>query len=134
MAYYQQKTIKHLLKAKKYFFIAVFFTLAIAIGSLISIKNTPKIQVLFFDKMLHVSAYFLLATSWFWAFKKSTRKKPNNILIAGFIFIYGTVIEVLQGALTTYRQAEGYDILANFVGILIAYLFFTAVFKKNKSI
>lgn len=53
------------------------------------------------------------------------------MLIASAVFIYGIIIEILQGALTNYRQADLYDVFANFSGIAVGTLFFVLVLKKK---
>ncbi len=46
------------------------------------------------------------------------------------VFIYGIIIEILQGVFTNNRQADLFDVFANFAGITVATLFFMLVFKK----
>ena len=117
-----------MLERRLYFFIAISLTIGITIGSLISVKNVIEIPpVKFFDKFLHTSAYFMLTLSWLFAYKKSLKLKKKGILILITVFIYGIIIEVLQGVLTTYRQADYFDMLANLTGIIIAWLFFSLI-------
>lgn len=116
-----------------YFFIAFFLTILISVGSLISLDNTIKLpKVNFVDKILHLSAYFVLTLSWLLAFYKSEKLKIKVNLIIVAVFIYGIIIEVLQGVLTSYRQADLFDIFANLVGIIIAWAFFRGIFFKNR--
>ncbi|MBT8316459.1 MAG: VanZ family protein [Lutibacter sp.] len=89
-------------------------------------------QVNFIDKILHFSAYFALTLSWQLAFYKSVKLKIKESLIIVAVFFYGIIIEVLQGALTSYRQADLLDIIANFIGIIIAWAFFRGFFFKNR--
>lgn len=89
-----------------------------------------EIGVQISDKILHAGSYFLLTISWLLAY--GTKSGPlKYALIASAVFIYGIIIEILQGALTDYRQAELYDIFANFTGISVATIFFILVMKKN---
>jgi VanZ family protein len=119
------------LKRKYFLYIAIFLTIAITVGSLISMKNVVKAPIHFFDKILHSSAYFMLALSWLLAFKnKKSIKFATAIAFA--VFIYGIIIEVLQGTLTNYRQADLYDMLANLVGITCALLVFVTFSQKNQ--
>ena len=54
------------------------------------------------------------------------------MLIASAVFIYGIIIEILQGAITDNRQADLSDVFANFFGIAFAVaLFIIATKKKN---
>jgi len=120
------------LERKLYFFIAISFTIAITIGSLISIKNVMELPpVNNLDKFLHTSAYFLLTLSWLFALKKSVKLKKKYTLVITVIFVYGIIIEVLQESLTINRQADFYDLFANLGGILIAYVFFNIIFQRN---
>lgn len=111
---------------------AIFLTIAIAVGSLISIKNVVETKVHNFDKIIHFGAYFVLALSWLLSFKINEESKKTTLLIAFLVFVYGIIIEVLQGTLTDYRQVDIYDIIANFIGIVVAFLFFSLVFQKKK--
>ncbi|PCH52017.1 MAG: hypothetical protein COC22_04760 [Flavobacteriaceae bacterium] len=88
-------------------------------------------SVKYFDKFLHASAYFLLTLSWIFALKKNFKLKKKIRLVVVTIFIYGIIIEVLQGTLTTYRQADLHDVFANLGGIFIAYVFFNLIFQRN---
>ncbi len=76
------------------------------------------------DKMMHLGAYFVLGFVWFfyYLFKNEDgsikRKAFFNISI--IIILFGMLIEVLQGALTDYRDPDWADILANSIGVLLA--------------
>ena len=112
---------------RKYFLsVAILITVVITVGSLISVQKHPLEQVQNSDKLIHIIAYAILSISWFLSF---TSKNPRTsfltgILIGCFIFVYGIVIEVFQSIMTSYRQADWYDLFANFVGILIAFILF----------
>tara|TARA_R110001583_G_scaffold179638_2_gene336512 strand:+ start:12855 stop:13229 length:375 start_codon:yes stop_codon:yes gene_type:complete len=120
------------LERKLYYIVAIFLTIAITVGSLISVKNVielPAIQ--FFDKFLHFFAYFLLTLSWLITFINKLNQQRKVVIIVVTVFAYGIIIEALQGALTTYRQAELLDLFANFIGIGAAWVFFTVLFLKK---
>ncbi len=121
----------NLLGHNNYFYIALSLTIAIAIGSLISPKIGLDIVMQISDKILHSGSYFLLTTSWLLAYGKKTMQLKSTMLVASTIFIYGIIIEILQGTLTDYRQADLYDVFANFSGIAVAIIFFVLVLKKN---
>ncbi|CAL2103966.1 VanZ family protein [Tenacibaculum sp. 190130A14a] len=79
------------------------------------------------DKIEHGIAYFMLTFFWLISF----RKKAVNYIVVFCCFVYGIIIEVLQSVLTNYRIAEYYDILANSIGILIAFIFFRFFIVKK---
>lgn len=78
-------------------------------------------------------SYFILMVLWF-AFVISKYKKVNYkvllMITASLAFVYGIIIEVLQGVFTSSRTADIFDILANGMGIIFA-AFLLIVFQRN---
>ena len=78
------------------------------------------------DKVVHLLAYAVFVCLWFLFFYVLKQKKDNFsralIKSCGLALIYGIIIEILQGELTTSRSADFKDVLANSVGILIGIL------------
>jgi VanZ family protein len=97
--------------------------------SLKKIDNIP-IHLSHSDKIYHAIAYFLLGLTWLLSFPKSLLNRNLKYAIVISCIIYGIVVEVLQGTLTTYRTASLLDIIANTVGVIIAMLVFKLVYKK----
>ncbi|WP_082703877.1 VanZ family protein [Lutibacter profundi] len=119
------------MERKLYFYSALLLTIVITIGSLISIPKLEVTQVQISDKLVHISAYCLLTLNWLLAYKFKANKLKFSLLILLFVFIYGIVIEVLQGTITNYRQADLLDVLANFIGIGLSFIFFSLFFKRK---
>lgn len=122
--------IKKLLE-RNALFIAIFLTLFIAVVSLISFKGVHLVKVDNSDKFGHLLAYFLLSLSWLFALNSSSKKKIKTYILILILISYGIIIEVLQGVLTTYRQADVYDIMANTIGVLFAVILFKKVYRKS---
>ena len=123
------KTIKKLLKDNA-IFIAIFITVSIAIGSLVKPDLITLKSISVSDKTYHFIAYFFLIFSWLYAFLKNEKFQKNiKYLILGCL-IFGIVIEILQGTITSYRTTSYLDILANSVGIGLAVLTFHFFEKK----
>jgi len=120
------RPIKRLLE-RNAFAIAILLTLFITFISLVSLKGMPQIKLENSDKIGHSIAYFLLSLSWFFALKK----RFNNNLIITFLISYGIIIEVLQEVLTTHRQGDFSDVLANSIGIILAYLLYQIIDNKH---
>ena len=114
----------------KYFFSILSFLTTLFIIFL-SIKKSGGVKLFFFphqDKLMHLSAYGFLCASYFWAMKFSW-KINNSIYKAAILsFSLGVLLEVIQGYLS-YRTADFWDIIANFLGIII---FILIILKKNK--
>ncbi len=81
------------------------------------------------DKMLHGFAYFILTLLWlFYYLMKNARIsnfKWKFFNISVLVIVFGMLIEVLQGVLTRYRHPDWADVLANSIGVFIAFLFCT---------
>jgi len=132
--------IKKFLVAKIALFVASLYTIVLTASSLVKLG---KISVGSFsptDKLLHFAAYFGLLVLWKVYFiiksKPNSNYKSNLLKIAGLGILFGMLIEVLQGVLTSYREPDWYDILANSAGILLAvviFLFFEKSLKRLNS-
>ena len=107
--------------------IAVVYTLLITTLSLIPLGRISLGGFNPTDKMLHGVAYFILTLLWlfYYLMKKSEIRnyKWEFFNISALVIVFGMLIEVLQGALTSYRQPDWADILANSIGVLISFLF-----------
>lgn len=114
-----------------YFYSAIILTIAITIGSLISIKGELEVPVQISDKVIHTFAYLLLTINWLLAYRLKTKELKFSMLIVILVFVYGIVIEVLQRTLTTHRQLDILDIVANLVGVVIAGVFFRLILSRK---
>lgn len=120
-------TIK-LLSERNFFLLAVSWTIIIALLSLI--KFDVELQDLSFiqgkDKVVHFIFYFLFV--FFWSL--ALYKKDLKLKILFIAILYGMIIEVLQDAITATRTSDLYDVLANSLGALVAYIFLKKNIKK----
>ena len=120
--------------ARNYFtYIALFLTVLITVGSLIKVPSVGVIEINFSDKIIHIIAYFLLVLSWLLSVCVNGKVKSlwGFIKIAFIVFVYGIVIETMQTVITSTRQADIYDVLANFTGILLALFVFVKILQKK---
>ncbi|CAH8281393.1 VanZ like protein [Mariniflexile fucanivorans] len=102
--------------------ISVLFTVALAAVCLIKINNIPDVGVSFGDKIFHFLSYTVLAFLWYSTFYKAFNfeKKKALMYTAVFSIIFGIIIEILQGTLTSSRSADLYDVMANTIGVFLA--------------
>ncbi|WP_435261170.1 VanZ family protein [Tenacibaculum sp. nBUS_03] len=125
------RLIKNLFKDKKNrIIIAIFITISIAILSLIKLGKQP-ISISNIDKIEHAIAYLFLTFFWLLALVKT---KYQTYIVSICCFFYGIIIEVLQTTITTYRTGDYYDIIANSVGVLLAFTLFSIFFYKKDTI
>jgi len=124
------KIIKILL-ARNYIFIAsVFYTTGVTFLLLSPSKNIPKVSLIpSIDKLGHAMIFLLLGFVWLarFFFKEEQIKKSSFFIVLGIVFIYGIIIEVLQGTLFTSRTADIWDVIANTIGIVFSYVLFKRV-------
>lgn len=119
--------------------IAVLYTIALTLGSLIRPVHIVDNPVTYLDKLLHAGAYFGLTLLWImWRYIKNKNKivtpksiVTKSIVIAVTAIVYGIIIEFLQGTITNYRTPDGWDVLANTTGSVLALL--TCLLYINKS-
>ena len=115
-----------LLKGKLLFLTpALVYTGIILYLSLINLSDTPVSSLGMSDKLMHGGAYFGLGLLWmlygiFTFPEKNLFRRIIVICLAAIAF--GIFIEVLQDTLTTYRQLDLYDVLANTIGVFVAAL------------
>ena len=98
--------------------VGVGYIILLTYGSLFNTTDLVEINFKFHDKLIHFAAYALLCLVVYVIFKIYAVKSSLRTAVL-FSTIYGTVIEVLQMILTSYRAFDFYDIAANTVGIFI---------------
>lgn len=119
---------------KKYAFpVAIGYSLLLATVSLVHLGDLPSVDIESGDKIFHALAYAIMLLLWFYAFfSRGKLKKRKALVNAGVLcFLFGIVIELLQGGLTQTRALDIYDIVANLFGILCAVLVVEVYFRKQ---
>jgi len=121
-----QRLIKNLLAPKLILSLALVYSIGILYASLMRTDGLPKVNFEQVDKVFHFTAYLGLSLLWYFYYiscnlGKHLKKKP--FLIIGLLIIsFGILIEVLQDVATEYRTIDGLDVLANSLGVLVAYI------------
>ena len=90
----------------------------------LSAHDEFDIEIPFLDKAAHF-VFYLVATTLACLFVRERTKGSiplvKTMVYTGiFMFIYGTIIEVLQYAVTTVRSGEISDFFANSVGVILS--------------
>ena len=103
------------------FLISILYTIALTVVCLIKINKLPDGGISFADKIFHCLSYTLLSLLWYNALWYTFKLKKQQALYyaAGFSIIFGIVIEVLQGTITTSRAADVNDVVANSAGVFL---------------
>jgi len=113
---------------------AIVITISITYLSLSKVSSIiPVLEIKNGDKYQHLLAYFGMMMSWLFVSQKLNTKRISRLWAVMGVFLFGVLMEVLQQRLTTYRQADLYDVFANLSGIIIAYIVFEKlVFREFK--
>ena len=113
------------------------WSVIIVIASLNSSENLNEIKfdIPGLDKMVHFIMYGVLSFLLLWTVDKvsKTRLKLQNLIVVILVSSgFGILMEILQKTLTTVRNFDIYDIIANIIGILLGCGVYVIRFKPFK--
>ena len=122
----------------RHFYFPVFWAVSILFLCLIDTKELPSVtylELMEFDKLVHIVLFGLLMLSCTVALRKQTKiawaQKNAMVIALLFSIVYGSVIEVVQFFMVQDRTGELYDVLANGLGALLGILFFRIIYGKE---
>ena len=101
--------------------VAIIYTIALMIVSLINLKGVPSLGSSFDDKIYHLLAYVIFAFLWVTYFKPSQKKHMLLIIFIGTI-LFGVVLELVQHQVNQNRTYDSYDLMANCLGVILGTL------------
>ena len=98
--------------------ITIILILIAIVGSLLPPQQMDQLTLNFSDKLIHFLYFTGLTLFWI----KTTEEFSNKRLIktALLVFLFGLVLEILQGILPIQRNMDILDMLANSAGIFLA--------------
>jgi len=113
--------------------ITLLYSTVLAVVSFIHVSGIPDINYSNTDKIFHFLAYSALAWFWFQAFFNKFKWNFNKSLVVAAILsvVFGIVIEVLQGVMTSTRLAENNDVLANMLGVSLTVIILLVIRKTE---
>lgn len=113
----------------------LLWLLIMTIGSLLPgrlITGSSVGSIFVFDKWIHAMAYFILVLLVGVSIRLGLKRaKKVFFAVCVGLLIYSLCIELMQEFLSSGRSFEILDLIANFIGILTAYLIILSV-KKRK--
>jgi VanZ family protein len=100
-------------------------------------RHIPHIVFPYLDKIVHTGVYFVLAClfyfGWLWQSSFQSLRIGTFIKVLIVCAVYGLLIEIMQGLLTTDRSFEMLDELADIVGALLGLYGARWLFPKIKT-
>lgn len=110
------------LPAWRYLLPAIVWGSIVSWASLTSTASFPTVNMVSFDKVVHVGIYFVFSMLLFYGIIKQAASNKKKQFIPVFVLLIasllGISIEVLQALGTADRSFEMLDILANIIGSL----------------
>ena len=120
----------------RYNIFTLFFFSLIVIGCFIPGNNLPKSRVENLDKVLHSILFFLFSFSAIIGFIKQSQFPKIHFdavkYAVGIGAILAIITEVIQHFIIPRRSFDVFDILADLVGIILAFCFFLYVRGDKK--
>lgn len=101
---------------------------------LVRMSELPAITIPYVDKIVHAFFYFLFSILWFYAlrFYFDKQRRAKLLMIVFFLALFfGIAIELFQNYLTTYRNGDVLDVIANTSGSLLAIFVIILLDKKD---
>ncbi len=89
------------------------------------------------DKIVHAGLFGFLCFLFVWGLLKNNLFTHKNVLLlVAFCILYGALIELLQMLGRNGRHADFDDIVANSIGVVLAYLFYIVFYRSliNKTV
>lgn len=130
------KLIKVLLAKRTLLIIGVLYTLFISVAFLKSTSDLPKFNFKINDKLIHAIIFTILSSIWlFYAYQQNRKRSvfKNIVWILSLCFLYGIIIEILQGHFIATRKADVLDVLANILGTFFGAFLFWNVKSRIKT-
>lgn len=115
---------------------SILLALIILYLSLSDSETFEKFSVFDFpyiDKLVHSAMYFSLMLSLIFENRGWLEKPVRWLVLSSIPFLFGSIIELLQAALTVSREGDFLDILFNLAGIMLAIFFWFTIRRISQN-
>lgn len=111
--------------------LAILYSVTLSALSLFNVQPVTQKLPEISDKAYHAIAHVIFTLVWFFVWYYKVGLKFRNAIVYAVLLsvCYGVAIEVFQGVITQYRQADLNDVFANVCGTIVA-IIIIAAFKK----
>lgn len=129
--------IKPLLRVKPLLIVAIIYSILVSILFFLPSSDLPKVKIKIegLDKIVHFGIHCILIILWmFYFYVKNGFKFSMKWVLPLFLslFLFGIIVEIIQGEFTDSRGADIFDVAANLVGSLLGIVFFRIIIKNLK--
>lgn len=120
------------LKKRHYLQILLVWMSVVLYLSLASFRTRVLSEVPNTDKWVHMTMYGIMAFLAFMFFNVNAKSNTLKLYFSFLLpFLYGMIIEYIQGMPGINRQRDIWDLAANTLGIIVGLTFSVAFFKKG---
>jgi VanZ family protein len=111
-----------MIKKNKFSIVVALIITYLSLTSSHTFDKVPIINIPNIDKFVHFGMYFSLMSVIIFENRKTIKSTGHLFLIGLIPLFYGILMEILQSTLTSTRNGDFYDALANSFGILVSIL------------
>lgn len=108
---------------RSYYVVSLSWLLVLTVLSVLPNGYFPRMPVTNFDKMVHITLYFILITSLLWSASAQTLTVKKVIVFSVLVILYGFTIEIIQETFCINRHFEWWDVFSNSLGTIIGSIF-----------
>jgi VanZ family protein len=116
---------------KRYHLPGVIWAVIILVLSTMPTNKLPNPHITNFDKLVHVTMYFILVVSTYWS-SASVKRSSGFFFIIGISgAAYGLLMECFQKWFCTYRSFEWWDVVSNSTGALLGTIIWILLIQRR---
>jgi VanZ family protein len=94
------------------------------------IPSISWLEILSFDKWVHLTIFFILTFLWFnYFFYTGNLSLKYKIIILFLCIVYGGALEFAQSWLFSHRSTDYLDFIANSIGCVLAFFTFKPLYQ-----
>ena len=108
-------------------FLTISFVSLIIIGSSIEGTSIPKSYIFTLDKLIHIVEYFILGVLLYFSIVGITK---YSIILSLILGIFYSFIDELYQSTVFARDASGFDVIADIIGLILSAFFVKLYFNS----
>lgn len=117
---------------------AIFWAITMLILMSAPAQDLPKTPLFYgFDKLAHCGSFFLLTVLLLWGSILHSKRRSSKVITIIIVFaitsFFAFMTEAIQYAFSPGRQADWWDIFADYVGIGMGLFSYILLYRKRDS-
>ena len=108
-------------------FLTISFVSLMIIGSSLEGTSIPKSYIFTLDKLIHIVEYFILGVLLYFSIVGITK---YSIILSLILGIFYSFIDELYQSTVFARDASGFDVIADIIGLILSVFFVRLYFNS----